>query len=53
MSVWLAMINPEALGAPRGFSHGVLAPAGCRLLFVAGQVAARRAWLACELKIEG
>ena len=38
MSVWLAMINPEALGAPRGFSHGVLAPAGCRLLFVAGQV---------------
>ncbi len=38
MSVRLAMINPEALGAPRGFSHGVLAPAGCRLLFVAGQV---------------
>jgi enamine deaminase RidA (YjgF/YER057c/UK114 family) len=32
------MINPEALGAPRGFSHGVLAPAGSRLLFVAGQV---------------
>lgn len=33
-----ATINPEALGAPRGFSHGVLAPAGSRLLFVAGQV---------------
>lgn len=31
-------INPESLGAPRGFSHGVLAPAGARLLFVAGQV---------------
>ncbi|MEO8195305.1 MAG: RidA family protein [Thermoanaerobaculia bacterium] len=38
MSGRLAMINPQALGAPRGFSHGVLAPAGCRLLFVAGQV---------------
>jgi enamine deaminase RidA (YjgF/YER057c/UK114 family) len=38
MSSRLTMINPEALGAPRGFSHGVLAPAGSRLLFVAGQV---------------
>jgi enamine deaminase RidA (YjgF/YER057c/UK114 family) len=38
MSLRLVMINPEALGAPRGFSHGVLAPAGSRLLFVAGQV---------------
>ncbi len=38
MSGRLAMINPQALGAPRGFSHGVLAPAGSRLLFVAGQV---------------
>ena len=25
-------------GAARGYSHGVLAPAGSRLLFVAGQV---------------
>jgi len=32
------IINPQELGAPRGFSHGVLAPAGSRLLFVAGQV---------------
>jgi len=32
-------INPEALGAPRGYSHGMLAPAGGRLLFVAGQTA--------------
>lgn len=32
------IINPEALGAPKGFSHGVLAPSG-RTLFVAGQPA--------------
>ena len=38
MTARLAMINPETLGAPRGYSHGVLAPAGSRLLFVAGQV---------------
>ena len=36
-------INPEALGAPKGYSHGVIAPAGCRLLFVAGQVGWDRA----------
>ena len=35
----LLPINPEALGAPRGYSNGMLAPAGGRLLFVAGQVA--------------
>jgi enamine deaminase RidA (YjgF/YER057c/UK114 family) len=35
-------INPESLGAPRGFSHGMLAPAGGRLLFVAGQIAVDR-----------
>jgi len=32
------VINPEALGAPRGYSNGMLAPAGGRLLFVAGQI---------------
>ena len=32
-------INPESLGAARGYSNGVLVPPGCRLLFVAGQVA--------------
>ena len=32
-------INPASLGAPRGYSNGVLAEAGGRLLFVAGQVA--------------
>jgi NAD(P)-dependent dehydrogenase (short-subunit alcohol dehydrogenase family)/enamine deaminase RidA (YjgF/YER057c/UK114 family) len=30
------IVNPESLGAPKGFSHGVLAPAG-RTLYVAGQ----------------
>ena len=34
----LQPINPESLGAPRGYSNGMLAPAGGRLLFVAGQV---------------
>jgi len=31
-------INPEELGAPSGYSHGVLCPSGGRLLFVAGQI---------------
>ncbi len=33
------IINPEWLGAPRGYSNGVLTEAGGRLLFIAGQVA--------------
>ena len=33
------LINPDALGRPRGYANGVLAPAGGRLLFVAGQIA--------------
>ena len=32
------LINPVALGTPRGYSNGVLTEAGGRLLFVAGQV---------------
>src|SRR4051812_36674329 len=32
----LSFVNPELLGAPRGFNHGVLSD---RLLFVAGQTA--------------
>ncbi|MGZ8843192.1 MAG: RidA family protein [Pyrinomonadaceae bacterium] len=32
-------INPESLGAPRGYSNGVLTEAGGRLLLIAGQVA--------------
>lgn len=35
----LRAINPESLGAPRGYSNGMLAPAGSRLLMVAGQIA--------------
>ncbi|HST51895.1 MAG TPA: RidA family protein [Pyrinomonadaceae bacterium] len=35
----LKPINPESLGRPRGYSNGVLAPKGARLLFIAGQVA--------------
>src|ERR1043166_302484 len=34
-----SFINPEALGAPRGYSKGVLTLPGGRLLFIAGQVA--------------
>lgn len=34
----LEIVNPVALGEPKGFSHGVLAPASGRVLFVAGQV---------------
>lgn len=33
------VINPEALGAPKGWNNGMLAPRGGRILFVAGQVA--------------
>ncbi len=33
-------INPEELGAPKGWTNGMLAPAGSRVLFVAGQDAA-------------
>jgi enamine deaminase RidA (YjgF/YER057c/UK114 family) len=32
------LINPDSLGAPRGYSNGVLVDAGGRLLFIAGQV---------------
>jgi len=31
-------INPESLGAPRGYANGVLTKAGGRLLFIAGQI---------------
>ena len=35
----MRVVNPEELGAPVGYSNGMLAEAGGRLLFVAGQVA--------------
>ena len=34
------IVNPDSLGEPRGWSNGMLGPAGGRVLFVAGQVAA-------------
>lgn len=33
-------INPDRLGPPKGWTNGMLAPAGGRVLFVAGQDAA-------------
>lgn len=36
-------INPPALGAPRGFNHGLLVRPGWGMLFVAGQTAASTA----------
>ncbi len=35
----LRFINPDALGPPRGYSNGVIAPPGAKLLFIAGQIA--------------
>lgn len=39
MSVAFEIVNPAALGEPRGWNHGLLAPPGGRTLFVAGQTA--------------
>jgi len=41
----LRIVNPDALGRPSGWNHGMLAPAGGRVLFVAGQTAPDRAGL--------
>ena len=35
------IINPEPLGRPSGWNHGMLGPAAGRVLFVAGQTAAQ------------
>jgi len=32
------IINPESLGAPRGYSNGLITEAAGRLLFISGQV---------------
>ena len=32
-------INPDSLGAPSGYSHGLVAEATGKLLFIAGQIA--------------
>jgi enamine deaminase RidA (YjgF/YER057c/UK114 family) len=35
----LTLINPESLGAPSGYTHGLLADANGKLLFISGQIA--------------
>jgi enamine deaminase RidA (YjgF/YER057c/UK114 family) len=40
VSAPFAIVNPPELGRPRGFAHGLITPAGARVLFVAGQNAA-------------
>ena len=35
---WLRLLAPDGLHPARGFSHGVIAPAGGRTLYVAGQI---------------
>ena len=37
MTVFFDTITPASLGRPSGYSQGLLAPAGGRVLFVAGQ----------------
>lgn len=39
MSPRFDLVNPRELGPPSGFNHGLIAPVGARLLFVAGQTA--------------
>src|SRR5690606_19196850 len=39
LPVTYEIINPESLGEPKGWTNGLLAPAGGRILFVAGQTA--------------
>jgi enamine deaminase RidA (YjgF/YER057c/UK114 family) len=34
-----SLINPESLGTPHGYSNGLVADPGGRLLFIAGQIA--------------
>lgn len=35
----VTLINPESLGVPSGYSHGLLADASGKLLFISGQIA--------------
>src|ERR1044072_2128581 len=39
LTMAFTLINPEALGAPRGYSNGLLVNGGGKLLFIAGQIA--------------
>jgi len=42
------ILNPESLGQPSGWNHGLLGPAGGRVLFVAGQTAPTAAGLVAQ-----
>jgi enamine deaminase RidA (YjgF/YER057c/UK114 family) len=42
------ILNPEPLGRPSGWNNGMLAPAGGRVLFVAGQTAPDAVGLAAQ-----
>ncbi len=42
------IVNPVELGSPRGWNNGMLAPEGCRVLFVAGQIGVERQGLAAQ-----
>lgn len=46
------IINPEELGVPRGWNHGLLARDGGRILFVAGQTAADTGPAMAEMSFE-
>ena len=35
----LTLINPDSLGAPSGYTHGLLADSNGKLLFISGQIA--------------
>jgi enamine deaminase RidA (YjgF/YER057c/UK114 family) len=35
--VTFRIVNPRSLGEPKGWNNGLIAPAGARLLFIAGQ----------------
>lgn len=39
MALRITSINPETLGAPKGYSNGMRVSGDCDLLFVAGQIA--------------
>jgi enamine deaminase RidA (YjgF/YER057c/UK114 family) len=39
MGIELEIVNPADWSAPKGYANGVVAPAGSRLLFIAGQIA--------------
>jgi enamine deaminase RidA (YjgF/YER057c/UK114 family) len=42
------IVNPDSLGRPSGWNHGLLAPAHGRLLFVAGQAAPAESGLVAQ-----